>query len=257
MEINGEEITQEQFMGLLKLEHTATPESEAKFEAMEKERLEAEAQSRISSSNRIAEIPRNFWNVQFSDYPSDFADKSKSLALDYSSNNVVILFGDVGRGKTHTLCSAIHERARDGDWDCLYYNIRNLRLDLSSCRNYSNGKDELSFMQKLTDVPFLCLDEVGTCSNRQWESEFLNDLLCDRCDNQLPTWIATNLSPVDFKSLICNRDISGLSTEELIKAAKEMDEINPTLNRIKSVIITKTLKGPSFREVKNDTTNTL
>lgn len=247
MEINGKQVTEENFTSLLKLNHTATPESEAKFEAMEKERLEVEAQSRISSSNRIAEIPRRFWNVAFSDYPSDFADKTKKLSLDYSSSNVFIMFGDVGRGKTHTLCCAIHERAREGNWDSLYYNIRNLRLDLASCRNYSTGKDELAFMQKLTDIPFLCLDEVGTCSNKQWESEFLNDLLCDRCDNQLPTWIATNLSPVDFKALICNVDISGLSTEELVKATKEMDATNPTLNRIKSVIITTTLKGPSFR----------
>lgn len=251
MTINGKPIAQDQFSSFPKLNITVTPESEAEFNEREKQRLQEEEFERINHSNKVAGIPKKFWNVSFSDFPSEHADKAKKLAVDYSSSVVYLLFGDVGRGKTHTLCCGIHERAKDRNWDSLYYNIRNLRIDLASCRNYLNGKDELTFMEKLTTVPFLCLDEVGTCSNRQWESEFLNDLLCERCDNLLPTWIATNLSPVSFKALICNQDINNLSTEDLVNITKEMDATNPTLNRIKSVAIVETLTGKSYRGVYN------
>lgn len=252
MEFNGQPTNDVLAKKMQEMMDNITPEMEAEFEKKEQERLEQEAQARVNSSNDYSNLPKRFWACRFDDfeYTKETA-KAKSLCINKNSDSVLLLFGSTGRGKTTILASAIHERAWNGFDSSRYFNIRDLELKLRKCRNFNTDEDEETFIRHLSNFAFLCIDEVGTCPNRKEESDFLCEVIGARFDNCLPTWIATNLAPVDFKALISNEDISGKTKEELVAWAEKKDMEHPILNRIKSVAVPLVLTGESYRSATN------
>ena len=255
MDFNGEQasnILTEKFKSLAE---NITPEMEAEYAKAERKRLHEEGLMRVEASNKSADIPRRFWDASFSKYPSEISEKARSLCLKENSDTIFILYGTTGRGKTTTLCSAIHARAYEGIGGSYYFTIRNLEMKLRKCRTYGADEDEETFMRHLSNYPFLCLDEVGTCQNRMEEASFLRNLISARFDNCLPTWIATNLTPIEFKVYLSGMDISetfGKSREELIELSDNLTKNVVILNRIKSVMVVAKFFGESFREAHND-----
>lgn len=253
MEING--MSAEDVIGqklkLLSKTVEPTPESEAAYLEREKQRVHLEGLERVEASNKLADVPKRYWDASFSKYPSEISEEARALCLKEDTDTIFILYGSTGRGKTTTLCSAIHARAYAGICGSFYFTMRNLEMKLRKCRTYGTDEDEEAFMRHLSNIPFLCLDEVGTCYNHAEEVNFLSTLLSARYDNCLPTWIATNLTPIEFKAYMCNLDISGKSREELQKLSEELVNNVVILNRIKSVAVEKTLVGESFRGVQN------
>lgn len=256
MEINGQSmdsVLKEKFKTLMETANNITPEMKAEYEAREKQRLHQEGLDRVASSNDYAEIPKRFWDASFSKYHSDISERAKELCLKKNSDTIYILCGSTGRGKTTTLCSAIHERAFNGIDGGFYFTMRNLEMELRRCRTFGVEDDEKKFMRLMSNYPFLCLDEVGTCVNKTEEVNFLRSLISARYDNCLPTWIATNLSPLEFKAYICNVSIEGKTREELEAISEHLDKDVVIMNRIKSVAIIETLKGESYRSATNGT----
>ena len=118
-------------------------------------------------------------------------------------------------------------------------------------RDYKTEDTEAAFLKHHSTVPFLGIDEVGTCSNIQEERSFLSLIISARYDNMLPTWLATNLTPLEFKGFLCNKNFSNLNHEEQKALSAELDKSNVIMNRIKSVAIVNVLNGESFRGVQN------
>ena len=252
MTVNGEEISQDTLKDMLQLKCTATPETEAEYEKKEQERLHSEGLERIARSNDYANVPKIFWNTRFTDYPNDFTETAKKLCLEENSNRVILLLGQVGRGKTTTLSSAIHERAYVGLGSSYYFSMTDLLLELDERRRYSSEESVKQWINRLCWVDQLFLDELGTCPNRYEEYIFLNEVFMKRFNNNLATWGAGNISPVEFKALLCNKDIHDMSKEQLEVLSKKMDMENPVLNRIKSVMVIAKFFGESYREARND-----
>ena len=257
MDINGkpiDDLLAEKFKSMQEEAEKMTPEMEAKFAEEERRRLHEEALDRVNASNRNAEIPRRFWDASFSKYPSEISEKARELCLKDNTDTIFIMYGMTGRGKTTTLCSAIHARAYEGVGSSFYFTMRNLEMILRRCRAYGAEEDEVTFMRHLSEYPFLCLDEVGTCYSQSEEINFLRNLISARYDNCLPTWIATNLTPLEFKVYISGGNISelnGKSREERKELSEALTKNVIILNRIKSVAVEETLVGESYRGVHN------
>ena len=201
----------------------------------------------MKQANIIANIPNRFAQSTFNDIDKELAGKVKEFCLKPNSDNVFILFGNVGRGKTTTMAAAIHERMIQG-LDCgFYFTNQMLYPTLRTCRSFSSKENEEMFFKRLSNVSFLCIDEVGACSDRNEEREFLKTVLSLRYDNCLPTMIATNLTPYEFKYLLAGVDGSDKSPEEQKQLCEKLDNNCPVLNRIKSIAITHKLIGESFR----------
>lgn len=237
MQINGQDAKSMNFFDLSKL--NGLPEE---LEAKPNVNVQAE----LRQANEIGDIPFRFASARLSDIDADFAAKVKLFCLN-PRDKVFIVFGGVGTGKTTAMTAAMHERKLNG-LDCgKYFSIRNLSTRLRTCRSFSARENEEAFIRDLSTVSFLCFDEVGTCLNRAEEREFLEVVLNNRYDNGLPTFIATNLSPSNFKFLIAGVDYTGETDEERKALIEHLDETHPTLNRIKSVVITHALTGKSHR----------
>lgn len=228
-----------------------TPEQEEEFKAKERQRLHEEGLDRVANSNVTACVPKRYWNVKFSAYPSKVSEQARELCLKNDSDTMFILFGSTGCGKTTTLCSAIHERAYRGLGGSYYFTMRDLDAKLRLLRDFKTEDTEEAFIKQLTTVPFLCLDEIGTCPNTTEERNFLSLIISTRYDNMLPIWMATNLTQIEFKGYLCNVDFSNKTHEEQKKISEELDKTNVIMNRIKSVAIVNVLNGESFRGVQN------
>lgn len=254
MEINGQSmdsVLEEKFKTLMETANSITPEMEAEFEEKEKQRLHQEGLSRIVSSNEYAEIPKRFWNCTFDKFPSEISEEARALCLKENTDTIFILCGNTGRGKTTTLSCAMHERAYNGLDAGLYFSVRNLEMELRRCRTFGAAEDEKTWMRKLSITPFLCIDEVGTCPNKAEEVAFETNLFSARFDNCLPTWVSTNLTPIEFKAHICNVNIEGKTDQELKELSAYLDKNVIIMNRIKSVAVVKTLVGESYRGAAN------
>ena len=239
MEFNGTDAKEFEFfknvdVSLLPEELNQTPINKA-------------TQFEMTQANIIANVPKRFFETTFNDIDKTLADKVKSFCLTQKSDRIFILFGNVGLGKTSAMAASIHER-KIKDMDCgLYYSIRFLMPTLRNCRSYSAQENELQFYKRLSEVSYLCLDEVGTCPVIAEEKEFLTTVLAARFDNQLPTFIATNLSPYEFKFLITGVNSCDKTLEEQKVLCQKLDKESAILNRIKSVAIPYILTGESYR----------
>lgn len=238
MQINGQSITDVKslFKGI---DFDSIPDEE--FTQVQKENTLS-----IKESNIRSNLPKRFENALFSDYEHQFTDELRAFALN-PDDKIKILMGSVGVGKTHLLASAIHERAIKG-LDCgLYFSTITLLPKLRTSRSFSAKESEEAFIQRLANTPFLCYDEFGSCTNSKEEAEFASTVLKMRYDNALPTFIATNLSPSNFKLYLCGIERGDRSPEEVEKLCKELEESNATLNRVMSVAKAYIIKGKSHR----------
>lgn len=199
----------------------------------------------IKQSNIIANIPSRFSASRFGEFDYPFLQKLIELSVN-SEDKICVLFGGVGVGKSTLLCSALHERASKGLDAGLYFNTRMLLPVLRTSRSFTAKENEEMLYRRLSTIPFLCIDEAGVCPNLKEESEFLTTLLCSRFDNALPTWIGTNLSPLNFKLLLC-----GINGNEITENKKELveklEKENPTLNRVMSIALGFVIQGESHR----------
>ena len=243
MDKMGKEIPMEEDISN---DDTFSPENKKSY----KTRAE-EFRQEIKDCNTVSNIPFRYKNSLFSDFDFGKCGKEVEKFALKPLDNVFLLFGGTGVGKTTLLCSTLHERAIKGLPAGYYFNNRLLMPILRTCRSFSAKENEESLYRRLSTYPFLCIDEVGASSNLKEEGEFLTNLLCARYDNEYPTFIATNLSPNNFKLLICGIDINSVSEPQKNELCRTLDKTNATLNRIKSIAKTYILVGESNRGVQN------
>lgn len=205
--------------------------------------------SELKQANVISNVPSRFSLTTFKDLNQSFIPQVKSFCLQTISDKVFLLFGKVGLGKTSAMIAAIHERRLNGLDSGYYFSNRFLMPKLRTSRSFSAKENEEQLYQKFSTVSFLCLDEVGTVPNVAEEREFLNTVIAARFDNMLPTFIATNLTPFEFKCLIAGLDAKSMTRDEQIKRNATLDKENAVLNRLKSVSTPVVLTGESLRGV--------
>lgn len=238
MQINGQPITDVKSF-FKEIDFDSIPEGDI-------EQVQRCNEFSIKESNIKSNLPKRFANALFSDYEHSFTEELRSYAVN-PDDKIRILIGGVGVGKTHLLASAIHERAMKG-LDCgMYFSTITLLPTLRTARSFSAKESEKDFLEKLANTPFLCYDEFGSCSNSKEEAEFASTILKMRYDNALPTFIATNLSPSNFKLYLCGLERGDRSPEEVDKLCKELTESNATLNRVMSIAKAYVIKGNSHR----------
>lgn len=152
--------------------------------------------------NQQANIPFRFWKSTFSDFKTRYTDDIKTFCLSENNDSVFILLGGAGVGKTSLMTSAMHERALNGLNCGFYLSSRILPVLVRASRSFKASESEADLYQKITTVPFLCIDEAGTSDDLALEADFLRTVLALRYDNCLPMMIAMNMDWGMFKNFI-------------------------------------------------------
>ena len=245
MKLNGVEmdkqVLEDMFTKMASVQGTV--EVKEKFEEEQDKKFSFE----LKNCNNQAEIPARYGQCLFSDYDyGELGIKIQRFAMN-PEDQFLLLCGPTGVGKTSLMCASLHERALKDLPAGFYFNNRFLAPKLRTCRSFSARENEEAFLRRLSKVPFLCIDEVGTCPSFKEEAEFMTTLICARYDEKLPTFISTNLSGINFAFLICGIENPPREREEQQKLVDHLKATNATLNRFYNNSIRTSLTTESHR----------
>jgi len=100
-----------------------------------------------------------------------------------------ILWGDVGRGKTHLMCAALREITFAKGVRVRFVEFTHLLQELK--RGFEEGRGTSALIDSVMDCEVLAIDELGKGRNTEWELAILDELI-SRAYNGMKTVVATS-----------------------------------------------------------------
>jgi len=206
---------------------------------------------RIELFNR-ANIPARHANSSFQSFQ---ADKNPGVQMGYrlcqgwvgdyapgQENRGLILFGGVGRGKTHLLVAMLRVLIMDHGVEARFVEFSHLLSQLKE--GYDSGTGEATTLMPLVRVPVLAIDELGKGRGSEWELGIIDQLVSHRY-NALGTILAsTNYEP----NLATGLAQGNLTQPE--HAQSLGDRVGDrVLSRLKEMCAFLRLRGDDFRLV--------
>lgn len=176
------------------------------IEASEKVKEYERMQEKMEQEKRYAEykasgVPEKFWNESFDTYEAkDFSqlayvrDKVMSFAKN-PRNQVLVLCGSNGCGKTHLACSVIRECGGE------YVTSSMLCMMYDSTYKGKMSREEL--IEHYSKIKMLVIDEC--CKyfvNENTEKFLLMQVICMRYENNKPTVLVTNADKKAFVNFL-------------------------------------------------------
>lgn len=180
-------------------------------EKLAEERVDAK-QRKADSLLRRAQIPSRYANASLDggmakqaeayaaarDFVGSFDDRLKT-------GGGLLLWGDIGTGKTHLAC-AIANALRMKLRPVLYCTaLEAVMLVKASWKKSSDGLTEYDVYERFGDPELLIIDEIGVQMGSDFERMVLTSIADIRSRNCLPTIIVSNLPPAEIHGLLGER----------------------------------------------------
>ncbi|HHO54543.1 MAG TPA: cell division protein ZapE [Deltaproteobacteria bacterium] len=127
-------------------------------------------------------------------------------------NRGLILYGDVGRGKTHLLVALLRELVFRHGVRARFVEFSHLLADLKS--GFDVGRGMAALIDPLVDVEILAIDELGKGRNTEFEGTVLDELVSRRYNAVRPILATTNFSPGGGGAAVSNAAAVQVGTEE-------------------------------------------
>lgn len=157
-------------------------------------------------------------------------------------NRGFILWGDVGRGKTHLMVGVLRELIFEHGVTARFVEFSHLLADLKS--GFDRGQGAASLIDPLVRVDILAIDELGKGRNTEFEGTVLDELVSRRYNALGPILGTTNFAP-------------GAATGNAVANAAAPDATRPALadrvservySRMVEMVDMLHLQGEDFRE---------
>lgn len=174
-------------------------ENEETIRYREKEIQDAEAEEEERKRLRYYQseksgVPRRFWTESLETFIARTEEEEKILLTvrNYSrledNENVLVLCGKMGNGKTHLAASVIREVGgyMSTSQEIIY------KVDSSMNFMKDISKDDL--MAFYVNVKMLVIDEIARSSTPEKERDILSFILCKRYDYKLPSILISNMN---------------------------------------------------------------
>ncbi|MBN2800279.1 MAG: ATP-binding protein [Deltaproteobacteria bacterium] len=110
-----------------------------------------------------------------------------------AENRGLVLFGKVGRGKTHLMVALLQHFALHRGVSVRFAEFSLLLSDLKGTFDRRGGSSDL--LDPLTKVRVLAIDELGKGRNTEWEGTVLDELNSRRYDAASTVLATTNYPP--------------------------------------------------------------
>lgn len=210
----------------------------------EEERINRKLKAQIENLREKSFLGKRYRNVNFKNTKTGF-NKSFDIAFErakkYCKNHREVLerglgiffHGDVGVGKTHlTACMVndLSERLQR----TLLTNFFEISKEIR--KNFSNFQSEANYIDKLSNVDFLFIDDFGTeIVKRKGEDNFLQEKIYEIVNARY-----NNLKPIIFTS--------NYSLQELVEQRGVLQKTVDRINEMSGAIIR--IDGANYREQK-------
>lgn len=140
-------------------------------------------------------------------------ERARKILPAVSSDGMIVLAGDRGRGKTQIATWLAWQRGKQGLKPGLYAKTFDLFSDVKASWSKQSSESEDAVMSRYKAAPFLALDEAHERSESDWENRTLRNILDHRYDRQLPTVIIGNWRAIDDISASLGASITDRITE--------------------------------------------
>jgi DNA replication protein DnaC len=175
--------------------------------------------ARVRAARLEGRIPRRYQGVSFDRPPvSDIARTApdqiqsirryvRAIEQNLDSGRGLWLMGDVGTGKT-TLAMLVSKAALDAGRSVAIYSLPRLLNLLRESMDSDEGM--LDFMDRLTAVDLLHLDDLGAENQTDWVLEQLYSIVNARYEAERAIVATTNLMPDELSERLGSRTVSRL-----------------------------------------------
>jgi DNA replication protein DnaC len=179
-------------------------------------RCRAQLVSRRKARSLSAVIPRRYAEVSFDRNPVAQMPDSvvrpvrgfiRGLEEHLDTGRGLWLFGDVGTGKT-TLAMLVAKSALEAGRSVAIYSLPRLLNLLRESMDSDRGM--LDFMDRLTAVDLLHLDDLGAENQTDWVLEQLYSIVNSRYEAERAIVATTNLMPDELSQRLGGRTVSRL-----------------------------------------------
>jgi len=107
------------------------------------------------------------------------------------------LFGSVGTGKTMLMGIVVRELARKGH-PVVFIPERGIFEAIKTCYDDTSKIREKEIINQFGRVKVLVIDDFGVKAANDWRVEIYYDIIDQRYDNNLPTFVSSNTHPNDL-----------------------------------------------------------
>lgn len=128
-------------------------------------------------------------------------------------NRGLVLWGDVGRGKTHLMVAVLRELIFRHGAGVRFVEFSHLLADLKS--GFDAGRGASALLDPLVAVDVLAIDELGKGRNTEFEGTVLDELVSRRYNAVRPILATTNFKPERSGRAVANAAEAALGTAEL------------------------------------------
>ncbi|GAC1662222.1 MAG: ATP-binding protein [Acidobacteriaceae bacterium] len=133
-------------------------------------------------------------------------ERAFRVARQYSDSprGWLLLFGDIGTGKTHLAAAIVNHRLALKE-PAIFIIVPDLLDHLRSTFSPASDVTYDELFETVRDTPMLILDDLGAQATTPWAEEKLYQILNHRYNKQLPTVITTNRSMDDMDPRLRSR----------------------------------------------------
>ena len=147
-----------------------------------------------------ARIPKRYQHCTLKNFKTPKQDDlwtakgvAKDFVKEYPNVDMGILFiGPCGVGKTHLAVAIIRELMEKKGMPCLFYDFRDLLLDIQDSYNPVSESSEISVLAPVLKTEVLLLDELGARRPTEWIKETIDHILNSRYNDKKITIITSN-----------------------------------------------------------------
>ncbi|WP_194270225.1 ATP-binding protein [Candidatus Methylospira mobilis] len=172
----------------------------------------ANRQRHITEMLRRSALPRRFSGARMMDCKRTQAP-AYAQAREFISGfrarletgSGMVVWGDVGTGKTHLVCAIANELIAQGHSAMYCTALEAVTLVKSTWKRGSNGLTEYDVYGRFGDPELLIMDEIGVQMGSDFERMVLTSIADTRSRNCMPTIIVSNLDLSGIYELIGER----------------------------------------------------
>ena len=147
-----------------------------------------------------ARIPKRYQHCTLKNFKTPKQDDlwtakgvAKDFVKDYPNVDMGILFiGPCGVGKTHLAVGIIRELIEKKGMSCLFYDFRDLLLDIQDSYNPVSESSEMNVLAPVLQAEVLLLDELGARRPTEWIKETIDHILNSRYNDKKIVIITSN-----------------------------------------------------------------
>lgn len=190
---------------LIKRDNVAvTPGNDYQSEVLEKN---------VEHIKQFANLPKRYSNANFLSKTPKQEELIKLFKANYNGKNFseirdMLIYGDVGTGKTHLTVAFLHKLINANIY-CRYITEHNL-LDLKEQKKHD-------VFNAFRNVNVLVIDEVGKRNLVDWQMIHLEELIGYRYNEVLPTIYITNMDEIEFKNHVGTRVADRLRENKVMR----------------------------------------